>query len=460
MRTFEILLLTIATLFPFFLTTAVFRKHKLAITSIIILVLLCNLFLEGFRWQLIPGLIIILLSIIFYYKEIKLLKGSWMSYTLKLMLLSLLLVIAWGLPIIFPVFELPTPTGDYKIGSRYAKVTTDRPEIITQNTKDVREFMVKIWYPAEIKKDKKESYLDKGNRLGFVNKYNLPKFTLDHLDYIETNTYTEPDLAKGKFPVLIFSHGLHSEAYGYYSLMEEIVSHGFVVININHTYESSGSLFPDRDIKYYNSEFDRKTNDSKMAEMAWNSLENYNKATTDSKKLKAVEDLIKNYVAADITKRWSADISTVIDKLDTWNKNSFLTNHLDMNKIGVFGHSQGGSAVGQALLDDKRIDAGINLDGAQWGNMIDKSFSKPFLLISSEWPESHMGINKFSYRNLSSSTFHKHIVKNSGHSNFMDIPLMINFSYVNEAGEINPFVAYKETTNLIINFFNKNLNDN
>ncbi|MDZ7776599.1 MAG: hypothetical protein U5L09_13805 [Bacteroidales bacterium] len=67
----------------------------------------------------------------------------------------------------------------------------------------------------------------------------------------------------------------------------------------------------------------------------------------------------------------------------------FLSKSVDYSKIGVFGHSQGGSAIGQTMLEDNKIVAGINIDGAQWGNMIDnKNFSKPFLLISADWPES------------------------------------------------------------------------
>lgn len=458
MRLFEIILLIIATTFPFFLTFKFFRKYKLAIIALIFVILMCNLFFEGFRWQLIPGHIVILLTIIFLYKELKFLGGVWLSNTWKLLFLFILLVLAWALPIIFPVFNLPTPTGEYKIGSRYLKVKGDSPEIITKAPEEKREFMVKVWYPSTVNNENKELYLDKGNRLGFLNKYGLPKFALDYLDYVETHTYENPDFAQGTFPVLIFSHGSNSEAFGYYALMEEIVSHGFVVININHTYESSGSLFPNGNIKLYNSEFDQKTNDSKMAEMAWNASENYRKATTENEQFLAVEDLIRNYVAADISKRWSLDISTVIDNLDKWNENMFFKNHLDLTKIGIFGHSQGGSAVGQTLIDDERIDAGINLDGVQWGSIIDSTITKPFMLISSDWKEDHPNLNKYAYRNLNNSEYKNITIKNTGHSNFLDIILVVNLSYINEAGTIDPFEGYKIISSLILDFFNENLN--
>lgn len=459
MRLFEIFLLLTATILPFLISKKFFKKYKIAIIILILVIVVCQFLIEGFRWQLIPGLVIVLIVAILLYKEVKFLNGGWISNTLKILFWFILLGLAWTLPYIFPVFNLPSPTGEYKVGSSYLKVATDSLEIITKVPEDKREFMVKVWYPATINNENKEQYLDQGNRFGFSNKYGLPKFTMNYLDYIETHTYISPEVAKDKFPVLIFSHGSYSEAFGYYALMEEIVSHGFIVININHTYESSGSLFPNGDIKLYDAAFDQETNDVKMGEMAWIATENYKKATTEKERFIAVEDLIRDYVAGDISKRWSADISTVIDNLDQWDKSSFLSKHLDLPKIGVFGHSQGGTAVGQALIDDKRINAGINLDGVQWGPMIDSTITKPFMLISSDWNKDHLNLNKYAYRNLKKSEYYNITIKNTGHSNFMDIILLINSSYINEAGKIDSYKGYKIISSLILDFFNENLNN-
>lgn len=170
---------------------------------------------------------------------------------LTLFFLIISLGIGWTIPIIFPVFKLPTPSGEYKVGSQYLKIMSDRLEVITEDPEDKRAIMVKIWYPSVVANEKKEPYLNQGNRLGFSSKYGLPESITHYLDYVQTNTYQKPQIAEEKFPILIFSHGSNAEAFGYYALMEEIVSHGFIVFNINHTYESSGSLFPDGEIKLY-----------------------------------------------------------------------------------------------------------------------------------------------------------------------------------------------------------------
>ncbi|MDA3942911.1 MAG: hypothetical protein PF694_05160 [Bacteroidetes bacterium] len=459
MRIFEIILLIISTIFPFYISTKGYQLNKKLPLVIIGGVLILHFIFEGYRWQMIPAYLIVIILIWCLYREKPFFKGAWIRKTISGIAFVILLLLGWGLPYIFPVFNLPAPTGEYSVGSQYIHLKTDQDEIITSNAGDKRELMIKIWYPATLNNEKTEAYLNEGDRVGFAVKYGLPGSTFNYLDKIKTHTYDSPSVAKGKFPVLIFSHGFYSKASGYYALIEEIVSHGYIVLNINHTYESTGSLFPDGEIKLFNSEYDRKHNNQMMAEMVWNAMQNYNKATTPEEQYTAVHDLILNYYGAQITERWSKDISMVIDELKKWNSSTFLTHHLDTTRIGVFGHSQGGAAAAQALLDDNRIKAGINLDGMQWGGIIDTVMTKPFALISSVWDSSHPNLNTIAYHNGSYSAFYNAKILNTGHSNFMDIPFMVRLKLINESGDINPLKANEITTKLVIDFFDKYLMD-
>ena len=459
MRIFEIILLIISTFFPFYISTRNYRLNKKTVLILIICILILHLVLEGYRWQMFPSYLIILILVWCLYKEHNFFKGRWIRKIVSGITFIIVMLFGWAMPYILPVFDFPATTGKYNIGSQYIHLKTNQEEFITSKAGDKRELNIKIWYPAIINNDEKEPYLNEGERLGFASKYGLPKSTFNYLDNVKTNTYNSPSVAKGNFPVLIFSHGYYSNASGYYALIEEIVSHGYIVININHTYESTGSLFSNGEIKLYNKVYDREHNNKEMAEMIWNATENYKKATNPKEQFNAVENLIRNYIAAEITIRWSKDISLVIDELEKWNNSSFLAEHINTSKIGVFGHSQGGSAAGQALLDDKRIKAGINIDGVQWGPMIDTIMTKPFALITSEWDNSHPNLNVHAYHNGSSSDFYNSKILNSGHSNFMDIPLMINLQFINEAGTINPNRVYKLTTEIVLQFFDMYLLD-
>jgi len=459
MRVFEIILLIISTVFPFLISIKGYQLNKKIPLVIIGGLMILHFIFEGYRWQMVPAYLIILILAWCIYKNYSFFKAGWLRKTITGIALVLLLIFAWALPYILPVFELPTPTGKHSVGSQYIHLKTSQDEIITAKTDDKRELMIKVWYPAQLNNEATEFYLNEGDRMGFASKYGLPKSTFNYLDYVKTHTYVNPSVEKGQFPILIFSHGSYSDASGYYALLEEIASQGYIVLNINHTYESSGSLFPDGEIKLYNSEYDRKHNNQEMADMVWDAMQNYNESKTPEEQYAASEDLIRNYIAADISNRWSKDISMVIDELAKWNKSTFLANHIAISKIGVFGHSQGGSAAGRALFDDDRIKAGISVDGIQWGKMIDTMMTKPFMLISSDWDASHPDFNKHIFRNGSNSDFYNSKLLNSGHSSFMDIPLMINLSYINEAGSINPTKGFEITSEMILQFFDMYLLD-
>jgi predicted dienelactone hydrolase len=304
---------------------------------------------------MIPAYLIILILMWCLFKTLSFFKGGLLRKSIIGLLLTFFLFIGWALPYVLPVFELPTPTGTFSVGAQYLHLKSNDDELITPKTNDKRELMIKAWYPAQINNEITEPYLNDGDRIGLTTKYGLPKSLLNYLDHVKTHTYENPNLAKGTFPVLIFSHGFYSDASGYYALIENIVSHGYIVLNINHTYESTGALFPDGNVRLFDTQYDQEHNNQDMADMIWSSMEAFNNATSPEEKQASIEHLVRNYYGAEVTKRWSNDITLVIDKLEQWNTNSFLANHLDISKIGVFGHSQGGSAVGQALLDNKKI---------------------------------------------------------------------------------------------------------
>jgi predicted dienelactone hydrolase len=80
-----------------------------------------------------------------------------------------------------------------------------------------------------------------------------------------------------------------------------------------------------------------------------------------------------------------------------------LASSLDLSKVGVFGHSAGGFTAAEAMLDDTRIDAGVNLDGSmiysseegEYGEMTEHGLDRPFMLVgagtsgSDDLPHTH-----------------------------------------------------------------------
>mgnify|MGYP001791339805 CR=1 FL=1 len=368
----------------------------------------------------------------------------------------LLTGIGFLLPSLLPIFKLPKTTGSYKVGTQDLFLKTNREEVITSTTTDKRELTIKVWYPSNDNRETKDYYIDKAGRYGFAKKYGFPNSTFNYLDKIEIEVYKNINVAEERFPVLIFSHGYHSKANGYYALLSEIASHGFIIFAINHTYESTGSHFPDDSMKYFSYEFAHK-----IEKDSWNTIEpsikSFQQNMTFENRHPIVRKSLTSYFVKDIIKRWAEDINSVTAKLNEYNSEGFFENRLDLNKIGVFGHSRGGAAAGEALLVNNKIKAGANLDGVQWGQIVDTTFQKPFLFLSSDWPEKHPNYNKHAYINKSTSYFYDAKILQSGHSNFMDIPFMIPLQSINESGNINPELAINISRKLVIAFFKKHL---
>ncbi len=462
MRTLEITLLLLSAILPILSAQLLFKlplkSRRIAIAGFIS-ILLTHLVFEGYRWQMIPIYFLSFFFVITAIQNKSFFGTSRFKKIVTSLILGFSLILGSVLSIGLPIFELPQPTGKYAVGALHYHLKTGAPEIISPEPSDNRELMLKIWYPAALNNEPTEPYLTKAERVGFARKYGIPDAALNYLDCIETNTYVNPNTAKGKFPVLIFSPGIYTNATGYYALLEELTSRGFIVVNINPTYESTGSSFPDGSMLFYNQEFDRKHNTKAMSKLAWGSTQDYLKAKTKKEEFAAVEELLRNYVANIITLRWAKDISLVIDHLYNLKTEIPLAQHMNLTKIGVFGHSQGGAAAGEALIYDSRIKAGLNLDGVQWGNVLDTSFSKPFAYLSSDWPEDHPNLNEHIYQRGNSTDFYEGKILHSGHASFMDIPLMINIPVINESGSIAPTLAHKISSTFVLQFFEKYLQD-
>ncbi len=149
MRILEIVLLLLVTVLPFIKRPVLkFIKKKLLIIGILSVFVL-HLILEGWRWQMIP--IYVLLAIVIWRLSMVTEQSSH-KLTLKrglgYFILLLLLLPSWALPNILPVFNLPTPTGKYQVGTHVLHVKTDMEEPITKAPYDKRELAVKVWYPT------------------------------------------------------------------------------------------------------------------------------------------------------------------------------------------------------------------------------------------------------------------------------------------------------------------------
>ncbi len=84
---------------------------------------------------------------------------------------------------------------------------------------------------------------------------------------------------------------------------------------------------------------------------------------------------------------WTADIAFVLDRLEVLNTSDGsdkLAGRLDMTRVGVFGHSFGGAAAALFCHEDSRCKAGVDVDGAPHGRVIEEGINRPFMFLLSD----------------------------------------------------------------------------
>jgi dienelactone hydrolase len=363
-RVFEVALM-IANVFALLSTTVKIRTKSVlpALACINVVVLGLHGAIEGLRYQM--SFAYIFAGLFAGYALIKTMKGYSSSKVAKITkgtavsLSFLLLAITMLTSYAFPVFRLPALTGNYAVGIQYAHLTDEsRQEPFLTGTAGKRELAVKIYYPATRDTTKPYSaYFHNSSKLieAFASGYGMPAIMFSQLRLVRT--HTQEGLAvsdrQAKYPVVVFSHGGGTNMELHTSQCEDLASNGYIVVAVNHTYVSSGTEFPggivtDRDAT---ASFD------------------------EGDPLDAITQIMAdddNYVID-----WLVDVNE--GKSD-----SILTGKIDMEHLGVIGHSLGGAAAYRLAIHDSRIKAAVNLDGAVYTVPDKEKPAGPLLMLAND----------------------------------------------------------------------------
>jgi dienelactone hydrolase len=191
-------------------------------------------------------------------------------------------------------------------------------------------------------------------------------------------------LQKGApFALVIFNHAYWAGIPQSTALMEELASHGYVTVSVGHAFETPYFVRPDGSIQAfdpYNAEFAERGRERSRG----HEIERQLTMTRDVQRLeKLIRELFRRRPkAVESVHIWVADIIAVLDELERRNNSDGpFGGRLDTDRVAVIGHSFGGAAAGQACLDDARCKAGINFDGLQIGEMLDRPLETPFLFF-------------------------------------------------------------------------------
>ena len=294
---------------------------------------------------------------------------------------------------------LPAPTGSFNVGVRsYHVVDATRDEWFTENDEsDHRELMMKVWYPTTYSGfDKRTEYMDEITFSWLRNQGPVPLFTIpnDAYTYVHPYVYENVQPARNvSFPVLLFSPGYDGVDVIYTSFIDELVSHGYVVVSMNHPYVSGVTVFPDGRAKYI---ADRPGNFSESREFLMHSQ-------------RTVID----------------DALFVLDTIEDMNtSDSLLSGIFDLSNVGMFGHSFGGAATMSCCYEDERVQAGFTLDGVVYDDFLTGQIETPFLLMCAEQRFYHSSYDHV-WNQFSSDAYQVGII-GSAHYDFTDVGILLS----------------------------------
>ena len=86
----------------------------------------------------------------------------------------------------------------------------------------------------------------------------------------------------------------------------------------------------------------------------------------------------------------AADSRFVLDELSRLTRldpGSPLAGHLDLQHVGIIGHSIGGATAVQVIAADPRFKVAVNLDGKLFGAQSAEHLNRPLLWIQSDSPQ-------------------------------------------------------------------------
>ncbi|WP_141504542.1 alpha/beta hydrolase family protein [Paenibacillus luteus] len=470
MRLFELLLLLSNVEL---LALSILRRSKykllLATSGASVLLLIIHLLVEGLRVQLLfpycYTLVMFTISIYRFSKQTPSRSRHKAWGAAGYSLIALMLAATGALMYLFPLFKLPEPTGNLKIGTQtFHFIDEKREELFAEAPGGKREIMVQIWYPAHNTSGKPYPFLPNADQLLKVEPLSsaigLPVMFMSYLKQIPTHSYANAEAANSSeaYPLVLLNHGFGMSKIYQTSQAENLASHGYIVASIDHTYSTFGTVFPDGTLTL---------------------LRTYEEQFID----KEYRDLVG--------KTWTDDVLFTLDQLERMNAGeipSKVEGKMDLDHIGVFGHSFGGAASYDATYDP-RIKAGINLDGSLYRTDRAGS-SKPFMYmlaertfdlyykarqdyVYSDEELEEMGANDREvfeeqlqevkvegqhFANTAKNGGQVVYIENSEHYNFTDMQLLSPlFRFINLAGSISPARATSIVNAYTLDFFNKYL---
>ncbi|MBW4027400.1 alpha/beta hydrolase family protein [Acidipila rosea] len=344
--------------------------------------------------------------------------------------------------IVLPFFELPPPTGPLFVGTHIVHMV-DEARADDSFPSGKRELMIQIWYPSAVNRGVRAPYR-RLRETTLLSSYDA---------VLKTHSLLNAPILREShpYPVILFNPAWEGQRTQNTFQMEDLASHGFVVVAIDHTHNSTPVAFPDgkivrrsepREIDDFSGPLEKQ--------IAFGEQETITEAKDDI--------AVLNQLAA-----WSSSPGNIWYGL------------LDTNHTGAFGHSFGGSVAIEACFRDPRIRAALNIDGWMFGKIYREPLNKPLMMMyDSGWPFIQSDVekerlstyegNRLDINDLNNlmRSFHDSGgyllgIQDTKHMNFADRSLYSPFHKLTDSGTLNPKLVHSIINRYTLAFFSHTL---
>lgn len=247
--------------------------------------------------------------------------------------------------------ELPAPRGPYAVGRMlFEWVDTTRAEPYAPELGAHRKLTVWVWYPAAPQPGAVPAAYLPGRWAQVTQQSNFQFIFAQSLDSVRVHAVESAPVAGdgAPYPVLVLMPGMNLAATDYTTLAEGLAGRGYVVAAVNPTYSAPVVVFADGGI-----------------------VQSSRDAIFDPSEALATE--------------WARDATFVADRLAELSAGTGpLAGALDVERLGLLGHSFGGTAATQACRLDARCLAAVALDAEPHPEVISSGFDRPLMLLMGE----------------------------------------------------------------------------
>lgn len=215
--------------------------------------------------------------------------------------------------------------------------------------------MVSLIYPTDASNCENASFapvLSPQTAPYFDNYYSVPNGTAAS---IISRSYLNAPLVENDLPILVFGHGFGGSRLIYTSQLEDLASHGWIIVAVDTTYEAIGVEFPDGRLVPSN--------------IPANATLEYVKLVLETRveDVKFVMDSLKG--------------PNTLERIPGLARTS---KRLQADTAAIFGHSFGGATAAQAMSEYSSFACGANIDGSILGSVAEIGLEGPFVQVASQ----------------------------------------------------------------------------